>query len=585
MTKRFDVLDIDAACELLREGYGVIVSPVQLSRLVQPWILPAFWSRGVRLMLSDDVASAADIIAYSCRQPVGELFSRLEDDSFYSLCVRVDIGTDRNQLPTVFFAACNNVLREACDATSASPDFAESHTYFGPSRIATSGSAVASLIAEQRMRYEELMKSSASQFANSAYYMGSKKTLAPFLVEALSSIADKSTQIVDLMCGSGAASGAFAKFWPTIASDAQLFCRNLAIVQGGGYSRRRAATVVEHIRAVAAEHVNSLLELTGGLLQREEQILHGEFGEQTVTAYKEFVSSVPLYPDVGRYGNWNPALLVNQRKEDSTSYPYCLCTAYFANVYFGFRQSLEIDSIRFAINQLNDPIDHEWALGALVTTMSAVALTYGGHFAQPLIRSVENITSSNIARILERRAMSVMHEFSVRLLNLAEESEGSRYPVKPIPGPWKAALEMVDCSKHKRTIVYLDAPYKREEYSRYYHVLETLCAYSYPDSSGPARIPRKQAGERFQSEFFTRSSNKIIDAFVNVIGAILERGCICAWSYSDNGSVNPLLVIGAVREKYTVQLRSFATPFVHKAQGGSSKKEITEYLVLFSPMS
>ena len=582
--KRMDVLDIDAACEFLRERHGIVVSPAQLSRLLQPWVLPAFWSRGTRQILADDVSSAADFIAYSCRQPIGELFSGLEDDSFYSRCVRVDIGADRNQLPTVFFAACSNVLREACATTSAPPDFAESHTYFGPSRIATSESTLADVVAKQRKRYEELMSSSASQFANSAYYMGSKKVLAPFLVEALSAVTNRSTQIVDLMCGSGAAAGAFARFWPTVASDAQRFCRSLAVVQGGGYNRARAAQVVDLIRGAAGEHVNSLLELTGDIVEREELILHGEFGEETVTAYRDFVSSVPLYPEIGSVGAWNPTLFVTQRQENAKISPYCLCTAYFANVYFGFRQSLEIDSIRFAIDQLNDPLDRKWALGALVTTMSAVALTYGGHFAQPLIRSVESITSSNLTRILERRAMSVMHEFSVRFLNLAEESERARYPVKTISGPWRAALEMVNYSSHNRTIIYLDAPYKREEYSRYYHVLETLCMNSYPSSSGPARMPRKQSGERFQSEFFTRSSTKIVDAFVAVIGAVLERGCICAWSYSDNGAVSPLLVFDAVRKKHAIQLRSFATPFVHKAQGGSSKKEITEYLVLFMPV-
>jgi adenine-specific DNA methylase len=413
--------------------------------------------------------------------------------------------------------------------------------------------------------------------------MGSKKGLAPFLVESFFAVADSNTQVVDLMCGSGAAAGAFARFWPTYASDAQVFCRLLAQVQGGGYSHSRAVAVLEQIHQAAGEHAAALRVMAQDFVDREDRILHDEFSEDTVHAYRTFLMQTPHFPDAERVGNWDPRRLVSQRQLDHKKFPYCLSTSYFANVYFGFRQSIEIDSIRFAIDQLADSKDRAWALGALVTTCSAVALTYGGHFAQPVIRSPESITASNLARILEKRAMSVMHEFSIRFLNLAEESERTGHPVVALDGPWGKALQTLDCRLNNRTIVYVDAPYKREEYSRYYHVLETLCTYGYPDSTGLARIPSKKSGARFQSEFFTRSANRVIAAFAELICGIIDRRCICAWSYSDNGAIDPIDVIEAVRAKHSVRLHSFATPFAHKAQGGSTQKSITEYLVLFLP--
>ena len=49
---------------------------------------------------------------------------------------------------------------------------------------------------------------------------------------------------------------------------------------------------------------------------------------------------------------------------------------------------------------------------------------------------------------------------------------------------------------------------KEKKYSRYYHLLETLVRYDYPESEGKGHISSKKAGERFSSEFFSKTKRQ-----------------------------------------------------------------------------
>ena len=87
--------------------------------------------------------------------------------------------------------------------------------------------------------------------------MGSKKVLSSFIAEAVSEVTDNDATIVDLMCGSGAASSAFSQLWRTYASDAQSFCRTLAVIQGSGYDSTRAQSVLRLINDHARSRYSS----------------------------------------------------------------------------------------------------------------------------------------------------------------------------------------------------------------------------------------------------------------------------------------------------------------------------------------
>jgi len=356
------------------------------------------------------------------------------------------------------------------------------------------------------------------------------------------------------------------------------------LVQGGGLSEAEAEHLLKQGLPVAREHAHELSSHLRKFVEWEDHILHGDIGEALLDEYRKFVEQLPTYPSGASAWGWTPLEEVEKRRADPTLTPFCLFTAYFANVYFGLRQCVEIDSLRLAIDRCPDQSHKQWMLGALIAAMSKLGTTYAGHFAQPLVKDPQDLTVRKLSGILERRAASITHEFSIRLLSLARESEQASRPIEVIRGPWQDALVTLDRMLGTEPVaVYVDAPYKREEYGRYYHVLETLVSYAYPSCVGRGKIPDKQKGERFRSEFFTKSKEKVTAALVRVLSEVLGRDWMCIWSYSDSGNANIVDVVEQVVSTVKCEVRSYATPYEHKPQGGRRKKEVTEYLILFVP--
>jgi hypothetical protein len=73
------------------------------------------------------------------------------------------------------------------------------------------------------------------------------------------------------------------------------------------------------------------------------------------------------------------------------------------------------------------------------------------------------------------------------------------------------------------------------------------------------------------------------EAHVKVLSQVLKNGWRAVWSYSDAGAVNPLEVAEDVCNLHRCSVRSFATPYFYKGQGGRQQKSVTEYALIFSP--
>ena len=562
----------------------------KIQSLINARLLPTFRSGSETYLLKSDLAEFLPTLSVVSSIRPSSLFSENMDwDGTLSDNTRIDLPPDASVHPA-FYAAVRNLMPSVSLTTIGDLEKECNVPYFSPVRIVSSSSDILRYAEEQQTRAASVDFSDSSDFARSAYYMGSKRNLSGFLVEAISRILDPSGVIVDLMCGSGAASKAFSKIWKTFASDNQVFCRLLATVQGGGFSRKRAEILLDILMRSARSHAVDLGARFTSFLELEDKIFHGDLDELLLKEYVEYVSTFPTYPHNTSIP-WNPTAEVVERQQNPKLYPYCLFSSYFANVYFGLRQSVEIDSLRYAIDQIENDYDRQWALGALITTLSALGTTYAAHFAQPKL-SVEELNLLNLSKIVEQRAYSITHEFSIRFMNLAQESETSPRIVETVPGPWHEALNRLQPLLNAESVlVYIDAPYKRDEYSRYYHVLETLVRYSYPASVGKGRMPAKKTIERPPSEFFTRVQSRLNSAFVDLICDVLGRGWSCAWSYADSGNADVVKVLDLVGETIRCEVKSFATPYQHKIQGRNRKDrkrmtgEVTEYLVLLSPVS
>jgi len=574
---------------MIRLEDSAAVDPVFADResteaLIGLGILPTFPSPRGQLVLPGDLHELTALASTFSRQRSRLLYEAplLKSGRLLGFPVSSNTWMDlsHSRLDPAAEAGLRGILRVLDHDRTERPD--ATLAYFGDARLRTRSVAALTLAGEQLARASVVANSKASVFANSAYYMGSKRALAVPIVEVLAQA--RPEIVLDLMCGSGAIAGAASRFWPTMASDAQQFCRLLARVQGKGFSVQLAQRILPSVMSRAREHAAVLSARLERFLATEDHLLHMEADENLVLTYEQFRRSLPLFGVHEPGPDWQPTSEVIQRQRNRGLAPYMLFTSYFALIYFGLRQCVEIDSIRFAIDQCLSGDARDFAIASLVAALSGIGTTYAGHFAQPPLRSKQLSNPRVLARVLEARARSVFHEFSVRFESLAEESERALFPVTTVSGPWRAALNSTqDLAAGKRVVVYLDAPYGRDEYSRYYHILETAVLYDYPAVTGAGRLPDKRSGERFASPFATRRTTSVEAELVDIVSAILRRGWACVWSYSDAGVASMPSIIEQVERTQRCSVRTIAFPHRYQGQGGRTQKMVTEYLIAFEP--
>ncbi len=265
--------------------------------------------------------------------------------------------------------------------------------------------------------------------------------------------------------------------------------------------------------------------------------------------------------------------LATEAQELSTapqSFPFRLCAITFAHGYFGLRQAIEIDSIRYAIAQAEtegklDVDQGRWALLALLQAASICAST-PGHFAQFLRPN----SQASSRRIQKQRLRSLWALF----LDAADDQ-------LPFGTPsWRAKNEVhcadalalwpqLDKYDLDHAIVYADPPYGKDQYSRYYHVLETLVRYDYPSSSGSGRY----RPDRFTTPFSLKT--KVRSAFVSLFEEISKRGWTLVLSYPSNGllhHVGSQSPDGLLKEHFSRVDQKIITPTLHSTLGGRHGK-------------
>jgi adenine-specific DNA-methyltransferase len=248
-----------------------------------------------------------------------------------------------------------------------------------------------------------------------------------------------------------------------------------------------------------------------------------------------------------------------------TNSAYDLFTKRYACLYFSTAQAIEIDSVRRAADHLLEHKqltgdEHRWLILALALAMNRCT-TSTGHFAQPLAPK-----ASNASRVANQRSRSILLE----ALNALDE-------LRPLGSKkWRSAnrvyrssaadlLSFLAEAETCPAVVYADPPYTDDQYSRYYHLYETLVLYDYPQCAGRGRY----RPDRATSDFCLPSRVHI--AFDALIRAASETGSDLVISYPESG-----LMINSRAELTTMIQRHYGKePQVinichsHSTMGGS----------------
>jgi adenine-specific DNA-methyltransferase len=186
-----------------------------------------------------------------------------------------------------------------------------------------------------------------------------------------------------------------------------------------------------------------------------------------------------------------------------------------------------------------------------------------GHFAQYLTPSAKNFK-----RVTQQFGRSVFDEWLASLGSLQPSGTAG----------WRRAnvASRSDCDSLLRGIrssgdvgvVYCDPPYTDYQYSRFYHVWETLVLYDYPEVTGVGLY----RPNRFATDFSLRS--KVGDAFKALVDGVAATGADLVLSYPSNGLLhdvggNPLDVL---RGSYPKAKLAKEIEHSHSTMGASKGK-------------
>ena len=408
-------------------------------------------------------------------------------------------------------------------------------------------------------------------------YMGSKARIISHICEPIIKNEHIKT-VVDLFAGTGSVGYALKPYKNVISNDIEYYAYiiNQAILNGCAFSISDEASfwmAVDQQYAFLQAKVPSALSA-----EKKFFIDNADYNQ-----YQVFCENTPsvFSPKSDDYRMREISDLVSQvtpGKTPAFDFP-CLFLTYFANAYFGIAQCCQIDAMRSVIEQIEDTQTKNVLLTVLMSAMSTNASTTT-HFAQFLkVKSkatCNNLISKRKINMIEE-CKSLLTEY--RKAGLCTKGRQENFACYN--------LDFFDCldaiSLNNSTLVYADPPYFKEHYSRYYHVLNTLCLYDYPTMAVNPQTHELSVGryreDRQISDFGKKA--KALGAFKALITKCANAGVWLMISYSDNSIVDIADLQSLAERQYDVLIEK--VELNHSKQGRSSTSKVDEYIFICRP--
>jgi adenine-specific DNA-methyltransferase len=395
-------------------------------------------------------------------------------------------------------------------------------------------------------------------------YMGTKKYLARHMREVIDSCPPG--PVLDVFSGMGSVAEALASSRQVWMNDVQFFASEVARALFASRSRPVDRDgIMDQFIPLFEQNKQRLLNRFRETIRDED----GEIAAGTVQGLlnanqivRSRIDSAFVYGEL-------------RRLQLKSTEPYRLFALSYSGKYFSLRQTIEIDSLRYAIDAIHIADEQKrWMLLALgVAMLRASAST--GHFAQYL-----SPKAANLQFLLRQRRRSIFETFWIELSALAPVgTQLWRSKNRVFRHDAIQLLEQLGRSGNGPAVVYADPPYTDDQYSRFYHLWETLILYDYPVATGKGCY---RAG-RFRTPFALKSE---VEGAVNALAcAASKTGAHFVLSYPVNGllSTIPIRIEDIVKRHYRSCKAVRQIKHEHSTMGasnGRAKNLVTEMVYL-----
>ncbi len=379
-------------------------------------------------------------------------------------------------------------------------------------------------------------------------YMGSKRELLGFLSKSIMEL-HEGEPICDLFAGTCVLSGAIGHSATIYSNDIQEYSAVLAKTYLGNYNWKKYPTLISDVIRFAQNHVDMVRGLYPNLV----------FEYDGISDLNEFNALEQQQQD-----------LIYLDFEDVEHH---LFIKNYSGTYWSFEQCLWIDALRVSAEKYNGSEVYYPILSSLMFAMAYNAQSTG-HYAQ--YRDANNIASMN--DIIIYRVREIAPYFQRKLEELMTELGANNH------SHFITSMDYRDCLDQlpKNTLVYADPPYAFVHYSRFYHALETLVKYDYPEVAHKGRYRK----DRHQSPFCKRT--EVNTAFEELFRRIGQKKSKLILSYSNTGmiSLEQILKIAqsTLGDKYLLETKSL--DYLHSTMGriDDKSREVKELLVIAKPI-
>lgn len=365
-------------------------------------------------------------------------------------------------------------------------------------------------------------------------YMGSKKKIINYVVESINEVYTGGP-ICDLFAGSSVLSGVLRNQAFLISNDIQEYSAVLARTYLTNYDWDAEPNLIEQIVQLASEKANHFFRTYPNL----------RFNYNREFTIEEFIE-----------------LEEKQRNLihcDFSNFEYHLFVKYYSGTYWSYEQCVWIDAIRAVAEEYRDTAFYYAILASLMFAMSYNSQSTG-HFAQYRDATSE----SSMADILIYRRKHILPFFIRKMQELKDVLKGNQFAYDVYSLDYLDCLELIP----ENTVVYADPPYVFVHYSRFYHALETLTKYDYPN----VRYKGRYRTDRHQSPFCIKT--QVEGAFRRMFEKIKLKKSNLVLSYSDTGMIDLERLTDLARSTfgYNYELEVQTISYLHSTMGRKDEK-------------
>lgn len=342
---------------------------------------------------------------------------------------------------------------------------------------------------------------SSEEYPSLIKYMGSKSKIIDFVIDGINDTY-QGGEICDLFSGSASLAGALGQQCLVHSNDIQNYSSILARTYNTAYAQRGLPTADE------------LLDKATQIYKKNQKATGIHINYTSDIGLEEFREYEAVQQDL---------INRNYRRE------WHLFVKNYSGTWWSTDQCLWIDAFREVAEQYDNKPYYPVIISSLMFAM-AYASQGTGHYAQ--FRDAKN--ESSLSDILIYRKRSIPSYFVRKYRELVSFIPRK----KPSLAHRATNLDYSDCLKRfQGGLVYADPPYCFVHYSRFYHALETLTLYDYPDLQiQKGKIVKGRYREvRHQSPFCIKT--KVADAFRKMFYGIQQSNSNMVLSYSNTGMI------------------------------------------------